>query len=109
MALVLFGTAFVATRLLLADSIDRWGGFRVAIASLFVECTGLFVLWMAKSPDTAVAATALCGCGFALVFPALGVEVVREVYGPAPDGSFGRVAREAWRIRNPRWNGEAQP
>jgi hypothetical protein len=37
------------------------------------------------------------------------VEVVREVYGPAPDGSFGRVAREAWRIRNPRWNGEAQP
>jgi hypothetical protein len=37
------------------------------------------------------------------------VQVVREVYGPGPDGSFGLVGKEAWRIRNPRWDGEAQP
>jgi hypothetical protein len=37
------------------------------------------------------------------------VEVVREIYGPAPDGSFGLVAQEAWRIRNPSWKGQAQP
>jgi predicted MFS family arabinose efflux permease len=80
-ALVLFGIGFVATRLLLANTINRWGGFRLAIVSLFVEFTELFALWMAKTPDTAMAATALSGCGFALVFPALGVEVVREVSG----------------------------
>jgi len=78
-ALILFGIGFVATRLLLANTINRWGGFPLAIVSLFVEFAGLFVLWMAKTPDTAMAATALSGCGFALVFPALGVEVVREV------------------------------
>jgi MFS family permease len=88
-ALVLFGIGFVATRLLLANTIDRWGGFRLAIASLFVEFTGLFVLWMAKTPDTAMAATALSGCGFALVFPALGVEVVREVSGQERGAALG--------------------
>jgi MFS family permease len=88
-ALVLFGIGFVATRLLLANTIDRWGGFRLAIASLFVEFTGLFVLWMVKTPDTAMAATALSGCGFALVFPALGVEVVREVSGQERGAALG--------------------
>jgi predicted MFS family arabinose efflux permease len=80
-ALVLFGIGFVVTRLLLANTIDRWGGFRLAIVSLFVEFAGLFALWMATTQDTAMAATTLSGCGFALVFPALGVEVVREVSG----------------------------
>jgi predicted MFS family arabinose efflux permease len=77
-ALVLFGMGFVGTRLMLANTIDRWGGFRVAIASLFVEFTGLVVLWMARTPDLAAAAVGFSGCGFALVFPALGVELVRE-------------------------------
>jgi len=88
-ALVLFGIGFVAARLLLANTINRWGGFPLAIASLFVEFTGLFVLWMAKTPDTAMAATALSGCGFALVFPALGVEVVREVSGQDRGAALG--------------------
>jgi hypothetical protein len=29
------------------------------------------------------------------------VDIVREVYGPTPEGSFGLVAKEAWLIRNP--------
>jgi MFS family permease len=88
-ALVLFGIGFVATRLLLANTINRWGGFWLAIVSLFVEFTGLFALWMAKTPDAAIAATALSGCGFALVFPALGVEVVREVSGQDRGAALG--------------------
>jgi MFS family permease len=88
-ALVLFGIGFVGTRLLLANTINRWGGFRLAIVSLFVEFTGLFALWMAKTPDAAIAATALSGCGFALVFPALGVEVVREVSGQDRGAALG--------------------
>jgi len=49
------------------------------MASLLVECAGLLVLWLAQTPNAAAAATALSGCGFALVFPALGVEVVHEL------------------------------
>ena len=88
-ALVLFGIGFVATRLLLANTINRWGGFLPAIVSLFVEFIGLFALWMAKTPDAATAATALSGCGFALVFPALGVEVVGEVSGQNRGATLG--------------------
>lgn len=88
-ALVLFGIGFVATRLLLANTINRWGGFRVAIASLFVECAGLLALWLAQTPNVAAAATALSGCGFALVFPALGVEVVHEVGEQNRGGALG--------------------
>jgi predicted MFS family arabinose efflux permease len=78
-ALVLFGVAFVGTRLAFANTVKVWGGFRVAIASLLVESVGLLTLWVAKTPHVAAAATAISGCGFALVFPALGVEVVRGV------------------------------
>ncbi len=78
-ALILFGAGFVATRLLLANAVSRWGGFRVAVASLLVESAGLLALCLAQTPSAAVAASVLCGCGFALVFPALGVEAVHRV------------------------------
>jgi MFS family permease len=79
LALVLFGICFVVTRLLLAETVNRWDGFRVAMASFIVESAGLFVLWSATSHDLALAGTALSGCGLALVFPALGVEAVKSV------------------------------
>jgi predicted MFS family arabinose efflux permease len=79
LAMSLFGLCFIATRLIFADTINRWGGFRVAMASLLVEATGLLVLWSATSPDMARAGAALSGCGFALVFPALGVEAIKGV------------------------------
>jgi MFS family permease len=78
-ALVLFGICFVVTRLLFADTVNRWDGIRVAMASFIVESAGLFVLWSATSHDLALAGTALSGCGLALVFPALGVEAVKSV------------------------------
>src|SRR5258705_8011921 len=79
LAMSLFGAGFIATRLIFADTINRWGGFRVAMVSFVVESVGLLVLWSATSPDMARAGAALSGCGFALVFPALGVEAVRAV------------------------------
>lgn len=79
LALILFGSCFIVTRLLFAGSINRWGGFRVAMVSLTLECAGLLVLWAAGTHGLALAGAALSGCGFALVFPALGVEALKMV------------------------------
>jgi len=79
LALILFGSCFIVTRLLFAGTINRWDGFRVAMASFIVESAGLFVLWSATTHDGALGGAALSGCGFVLVFPALGVEALKTV------------------------------
>lgn len=79
LSLSLFGISFVAARLLFANTINKWGGYRVAIVSLAFECSGLILLWLASVPAAAQAGAALAGFGFSLVFPALGVEAVRNV------------------------------
>ncbi len=77
--MTLFGGSFVAARLLLSWTVNKWGGYPVAIASLAVECAGLIVLYLASTPEIAHAGAALAGFGFSLVFPALGVEAVGKV------------------------------
>jgi MFS family permease len=74
-----FGLAFIAARLLFIQTINRFGGFRVAMGCLTVESLGLLLLWGAASPWMAFTAAALTGFGFSLVFPALGVEAVKRV------------------------------
>ncbi len=44
LALTVFGTLFVGSRLLFANTIKTYGGFRVAIASFSCECVGLLLL-----------------------------------------------------------------
>ncbi|WP_211444773.1 MFS transporter [Collimonas humicola] len=78
-ALTLFGTFFVGARLLFAHTISRFGGFRVSIVCFSIEAIGLLLLWQAGSPFFALAGAALTGFGFALIFPALGVEAVNLV------------------------------
>ena len=85
-ALSLFGVCFVGARLLFANAIRTYGGFRVALISLSFECAGLVLLWLAQTPSAALAGAAMTGFGFALVFPSLGVEAV-ELVPPASRGA----------------------
>jgi MFS family permease len=74
-----FGAGFIAVRLLFIRTISRYGGFPVGITCLIIESLGVLLLWRAGSPWAAVVGAALAGCGFSLVFPALGVEAVKHV------------------------------
>ena len=85
LSLTVFGALFVGTRLVFANTIKNYGGFRVATASFAIECAGLLLLWLAPDPWLALTGAALTGAGFALIFPALGVEAV----GLVPPASRG--------------------
>ncbi|CAN0618798.1 putative transporter YhhS [Burkholderia multivorans] len=86
LSLTVFGTLFIGARLLFANMIKTYGGFRVAIVSFAFECSGLVLLWLAPVPHVALVGAALTGFGFALIFPSLGVEAVALV-PPASRGA----------------------
>lgn len=79
LALTALGTCFVLARLVMADSIGRFGGYPVALVSFAVEAAGLAILWLAQAPWQALVGAGVVGFGFALVFPALGMEAVKRV------------------------------
>jgi predicted MFS family arabinose efflux permease len=80
-----FAIALVAARLFLGHLPDRLGGAKVALISVFIEASGLVLIWLAPAQGFAVVGALLTGLGFALVYPGLGVEAVRR----APPQSRG--------------------
>lgn len=78
-ALTLFSCAFVGTRLLFPNGINRLGGLNVAMICFSVEIIGLLLVGFAAEPWMAKVGTFLTGAGFSLVFPALGVVAVKMV------------------------------
>lgn len=83
--LTVFGICFILSRLLFISSISRFGGFRAAIACMTLETLGLTLLWLAPSPAIALIGAGLTGFGLSLVYPALGVEAIKQV----PNSSRG--------------------
>jgi len=77
--LTCFGLGFVSVRLLFGSLPDRVGGLRVAAVSLSVEVLGQGLLWQASNPTMALVGALLTGMGCSMVFPAMGVEVVRHI------------------------------
>lgn len=79
LCLTAFGVAFIIARIFFIRTIEVFGGFPVAKASLLVEAFGTVLLWRAFSPWMALAGAAVCGFGLSLIFPAIGVEAVKRV------------------------------
>jgi MFS family permease len=78
-ALTLFSAAFVGTRLLFPNAINRLGGLRVASICFAVEAIGLFLVAASFDPWMAKVGAFFTGAGFSLVFPAIGVVAVKVV------------------------------
>jgi MFS family permease len=79
LGLTCFGGAFVLVRILFGHLPDRIGGIPVALVSMAVEALGQALLWTAFSPAMALAGAFLTGLGCSMIFPAMGVEMLRRI------------------------------
>ncbi|MGN8275777.1 MFS transporter [Pseudomonas sp. SMN5] len=77
--LTVFGVCFILARLVFISSIARFGGFNSAIACMSIETLGLVLLWIAPNTAFALVGAGLAGFGLSLVYPALGVEAIKQV------------------------------
>lgn len=78
LAFTTFAVALIVARLFWGDLPDRFGGARVALYCLVIQATGLAMIGFAGSEGLAIAGAAICGAGFSLVFPSLGLEAVKR-------------------------------
>ncbi|MBX8529636.1 MFS transporter [Pseudomonas cichorii] len=77
--LSMFGVCFILARLLFIGAINRLGGFTAAMLCMAVETVGLVMLWLSPNTGFALAGAGLTGLGLSLVYPALGVEAIKQV------------------------------
>ncbi|MDR7341683.1 MFS family permease [Pantoea alhagi] len=88
-ALSLFSIGFVLMRLSFSRTITRYGGLPVSACSFALECVGLLLIWQAESAWLVDLGAFCTGAGFSLVFPALGVEAVKQVEVPNQGAALG--------------------
>ncbi len=80
-----YAASLIVARAAFGHLPDRLGGARVALWFVLIETVGLMLMWLATGVVAATVGAVLTGFGYALVFPALGVEAVRR----APPESRG--------------------
>ena len=90
--LTVFGVCFILSRLLFISAIARFGGFASAIVCMTVETVGLVLLWLAPSTAYALMGAGLAGFGLSLVYPALGVEAIKQVPSSSRGSGLGAYA-----------------
>jgi MFS family permease len=90
--LTVFGVCFIVARLFFINAITRFGGFRSAITCMSVETIGLVLLWLAPSTTVALIGAGLTGFGLSLVYPAIGVEAIKQVPNSSRGAGLGAYA-----------------
>jgi MFS family permease len=80
-----YASSLIVARIAFGHLPDRLGGARVALWVVLIEAAGLVLMWLAGGVAVATIGAVLTGFGYALVFPALGLEAVRR----APPESRG--------------------
>ncbi|EIM26718.1 arabinose transporter [Microvirga lotononidis] len=80
-----FAGAFIVARVVGGHLPDKFGGARVALASVLIEAAGQALIWLAPGPALALVGAALTGIGWSLVYPSFGIEAVHR----APPESRG--------------------
>ena len=87
-----FGLCFIVSRLMFVNAVNRFGGYPVAMACMSTEALGLALLWLAPSPALALVGAGLAGFGLSLVYPALGVEAIKQVPVSSRGAGLGAYA-----------------
>jgi MFS family permease len=90
--LTVFGICFIVARLFFINAITRFGGFRTAVTCMSVETLGLALLWLSPSTSLALVGAGLTGFGLSLVYPAIGVEAIKQVPNSSRGAGLGAYA-----------------
>jgi predicted MFS family arabinose efflux permease len=90
--LTVFGVCFIVARLFFINAINRFGGYRSAIVCMSVETVGLVLLWLAPSTTVALIGAGFAGFGLSLVYPAIGVEAIKQVPNSSRGAGLGAYA-----------------
>ena len=90
--LTVFGMCFIVARLFFINAITRFGGYRSAITCMSVETIGLVLLWLSPNTTVALIGAGLTGFGLSLVYPAIGVEAIKQVPNSSRGAGLGAYA-----------------
>ena len=90
--LTVFGVCFIVARLFFINAINRFGGYRSAIVCMSVETVGLVLLWLAPNTTIALLGAGFAGFGLSLVYPAIGVEAIKQVPNSSRGAGLGAYA-----------------
>lgn len=89
MTLSCFGGAFVLMRIFCGHFPGKYDPLVVAKFSIGLECIGLLLLGTAVHPGLALLGATLTGAGCSLVFPSLGVAMVKQIPPQAKGTAMG--------------------